>query len=145
MTRRQFAKLAGAATLGATATSAAALPLEGPDRREAGARQPVEPRAFPAGFLWGTATASYQVEGAVAEDGRGPSVWDTFSHTPGKVVRGETGDVADDHYHRMPSDVALMADLGLNAYRFSISWPRIVPAGSGSVEQRGIDFYSRLV
>ncbi len=103
------------------------------------------PKAFPQDFVWGAATASYQIEGAVAEDGRGPSIWDTFSHTPGKVVRGESGDVAADHYHRMPADVALMKSLGLQAYRFSIAWPRIVPAGSGAVEPRGVDFYSRLV
>lgn len=145
ITRRQFAKLAGAATLGATATSAAALPLEGPVRREAGARHPVEPRAFPAGFLWGTATASYQVEGAVAEDGRGPSVWDTFSHTPGKVVNNATGDVADDHYHRYKEDVQLMKALGVKSYRFSIAWPRVFPQGSGSPNPKGLDFYSRLV
>ena len=102
-------------------------------------------RSFPPGFLWGAATASYQIEGAVAEDGRGPSIWDTFSHTPGKVHHGDTGDVACDHYHRMPEDVALMADLGLAAYRFSIAWPRIVPTGSGAVNQKGLDFYSRLV
>ncbi|HEY2297591.1 MAG TPA: GH1 family beta-glucosidase [Jatrophihabitans sp.] len=102
-------------------------------------------RSFPPGFVWGSATASYQIEGAVHEDGRGPSIWDTFSHTPGKTLDGDTGDVACDHYHRMPQDVALMADLGLAAYRFSIAWPRIVPTGSGAVNQAGIDFYSRLV
>ena len=100
---------------------------------------------FPPGFVWGTATAAYQIEGAVAEDGRGPSIWDTFSHTPGKVVNGHTGDVAADHYHRLDQDVALMAQLGLAAYRFSIAWPRIVPTGSGAVNQAGLDFYARLV
>lgn len=100
---------------------------------------------FPDGFLWGTATASYQVEGAVGEDGRGVSIWDTFSHTPGKVFHGDTGDIAADHYHRWEDDVALMAGLGLNAYRFSIAWPRVQPAGSGPYEQRGLDFYRRLV
>ena len=104
-----------------------------------------EPVRFPAGFMWGAATAAYQIEGAVAEDGRGPSIWDTFSHTPGRTARGETGDVADDHYHRLEQDVALMAELGLGAYRFSIAWPRIQPDGSGRVEQRGLDFYRRLV
>ncbi len=96
-------------------------------------------------FLWGTATASYQIEGAVTEDGRGPSVWDTFSHTPGKVRDGHTGDVACDHYHRYPEDVALMAGLGVNAYRFSIAWPRVMPTGAGPVNQAGLDFYDRLV
>ncbi|MEU7693216.1 GH1 family beta-glucosidase [Microbispora hainanensis] len=96
-------------------------------------------------FLWGTATASYQIEGAVNEDGRGPSVWDTFSHTPGKVRDGHTGDVACDHYHRYAEDVALMAGLGVNAYRFSIAWPRVMPTGAGPVNQAGLDFYDRLV
>jgi beta-glucosidase len=102
-------------------------------------------RDFPADFVWGTATAAYQIEGAVAEDGRAPSIWDTFSHTPGAVLGGDTGDVACDHYHRTAADVALMAELGLRAYRFSVSWPRIVPTGSGGVNQAGLDFYSRLV
>lgn len=100
---------------------------------------------FPPGFWWGVATASYQIEGAVKEDGRGPSIWDTFAHTPGKTANGETGDVACDHYHRYPEDVALMADLGITHYRFSIAWPRIQPSGSGTPNARGIDFYSRLV
>jgi beta-glucosidase len=96
-------------------------------------------------FLWGAATAAYQIEGAVAEDGRGPSIWDTFSHTPGKVARGETGDVACDHYHRYRDDLDLLTDLGLGAYRFSIAWSRIQPTGAGQVEQRGLDFYRRLL
>ncbi|WP_088317379.1 GH1 family beta-glucosidase [Kineosporia sp. R_H_3] len=100
---------------------------------------------FPEGFLWGAATASYQIEGAATEDGRGPSIWDTFSHTPGLTLDGATGDVACDHYHRVDADVALMAGLGLQGYRFSIAWPRIVPTGSGAVNQAGLDFYSRLV
>ncbi len=100
---------------------------------------------FPEGFLWGTATASYQIEGAVNEDGKGPSVWDTFSHTPGKVYRGDTGDIACDHYHRLEEDLDLMADLGLRAYRFSIAWPRVQPEGSGPANQKGLDFYRRLV
>jgi beta-glucosidase len=100
---------------------------------------------FPEGFLWGTATASYQIEGAVNEDGRGTSIWDTFSHTPGKVYRGDTGDVACDHYHRLDEDLDLMADLGLKAYRFSVAWPRIQPEGSGPANQKGLDFYRRLV
>ncbi|HEU5471558.1 MAG TPA: GH1 family beta-glucosidase [Actinophytocola sp.] len=100
---------------------------------------------FPAGFLWGTATAAYQIEGAVDEDGRGPSVWDTFSATPGKVMNGDTGAVAADHYHRYREDVALMRELGVGAYRFSIAWPRVVPTGSGPVNPAGLDFYDRLV
>ena len=101
--------------------------------------------SFPPGFVLGSATAAYQIEGAATADGRGPSIWDTFSHTPGKVLGGETGDVAVEHYTRYRDDVALMADLGLTAYRFSVAWPRIVPDGKGAVEQRGLDFYRRLV
>ncbi|SFR25670.1 broad-specificity cellobiase [Lentzea waywayandensis] len=100
---------------------------------------------FEPGFLWGAATSSYQIEGAVTEDGRGPSIWDTFCATPGKVDGGDTGAVAADHYHRYPEDVAIMRELGLGAYRFSVAWPRIQPLGSGAVDQRGLDFYSRLV
>ncbi len=100
---------------------------------------------FPQNFLWGTATSAYQVEGAVQEDGRGVSIWDTFSHTPGKIHAGDHGDVAADHYHRWPEDVQLMADLGYNAYRFSVAWPRIQPTGSGPANPAGLDFYERLV
>ena len=100
---------------------------------------------FPTGFLWGTATASYQIEGAVDEDGRGASIWDTFCRTPGKVWHGDTGDIACDHYHRWPADVALMARLGLNSYRFSVAWPRVQPDGSGAFNQAGLDFYRRLL
>lgn len=99
---------------------------------------------FPEGFVWGAATASYQIEGATRDDGRGPSIWDTFSRTPGKVFAGHTGDVACDHYYRYADDVALMAEVGLQAYRFSISWPRIRPDGTGPVNPRGLDFYDRL-
>src|SRR5258707_9566822 len=94
---------------------------------------------FPDGFLWGAATAAYQIEGAVAEDGRGPSIWDTFAHTPGVVLGGDTGDVAVDHYHRFGDDVALMSSLGLTAYRFSISWPRLQPDASGAVNAKALD------
>src|SRR3990172_5966105 len=99
---------------------------------------------FPPNFLWGVATASYQIEGAVAEDGRGPSIWDTFSHTPGRTRNGDNGDLAVDHYYRYADDVALMANLGINAYRFSIAWSRILPEGTGRVNEAGIDFYRRL-
>ena len=101
--------------------------------------------SYPADFLWGTATASYQIEGSAYADGRGRSIWDTFSHTPGRIANDENGDIACDHYRRMPADVALMADLGVNAYRFSVSWPRVVPTGAGAVEPRGLDFYDRVV
>lgn len=100
---------------------------------------------FPPAFTFGSATAAYQVEGAAAEDGRTPSIWDTFSRTPGAVWNGDTGDVACDHYHRMESDLDLMAELGLQAYRFSVAWPRIVPTTAGEVNPAGLDFYSRLV
>jgi beta-glucosidase len=100
---------------------------------------------LPAGFVWGAATAAYQIEGASTEDGRGPSVWDTFSHAPGRVRGGGTGDAAVDHYHRWREDVGLMAELGLRAYRFSVSWPRVQPTGRGPADRRGLDFYSRLV
>jgi beta-glucosidase len=100
---------------------------------------------FPPDFTWGVATASYQIEGAVDEDGRGRSVWDTFSHTPGRTRDGDTGDVACDHYHRWPEDVRLMAGLGVTAYRFSVAWPRIQPTGSGPANPAGLAFYDRLV
>lgn len=101
--------------------------------------------SFPPDFLWGAATSSYQIEGALHEDGRGSSIWDLFSAMPGKVYQGQNGEPAADHYHRMPEDVALMAELGLNGYRFSIAWPRILPEGTGTVNERGLDFYDRLV
>ena len=100
---------------------------------------------FPKEFIWGAATASYQIEGAWNEDGKGESIWDRFSHTPGNVRDGDTGDVACDHYHRWREDIALMKEMGLKAYRFSIAWPRIIPNGIGQVNQAGIDFYSHLV
>ena len=100
---------------------------------------------FPEDFVWGAATAAYQIEGAVDADGRGPSIWDRFSHTPGTTVDGHTGDVACDHYHRWREDIGLMAELGLDAYRFSIAWPRVIPKGRGEVNRAGLDFYDRLI
>lgn len=100
---------------------------------------------FPDDFLWGAATSSYQVEGAALEDGRGECIWTRFSHAPGNTYNGDTGDVACDHYHRYRQDVALMAELGLQAYRFSISWPRVIPQGTGATNPAGLDFYDRLV
>jgi beta-glucosidase len=100
---------------------------------------------FPPGFLWGAATSAYQVEGCVDADGRGQSIWDTFCREPGRTHRGEAGDVAADHYRRFEQDVELMADLGLQAYRFSVAWPRIQPSGRGAPNERGLDFYRRLV
>ena len=103
------------------------------------------PLRFPTGFLWGAATAAYQIEGAAAEGGRTPSIWDTFAHTAGRVDNGDTGDVATDHYHRYSDDVAMMADLGLGGYRFSVSWSRVMPNAGTVVNPEGVDFYSRLV
>jgi beta-glucosidase len=104
-----------------------------------------EESALPAGFVWGASTSSYQIEGAVEEDGRGQSIWDVYSHAPGRVKGGDTGDVACDHYHRWVEDIEWLARGGFNAYRFSTAWPRILPAGTGTVEHRGLDFYDRLV
>ncbi len=101
--------------------------------------------SWPRDFVWGVATSAYQIEGAVREDGRGASIWDTFCAIPETIANGETGDVAADHYHRMPQDVALMRELGIDAYRFSIAWPRIMPDGVGAVNRRGLDFYKRLL
>lgn len=100
---------------------------------------------FPENFVWGVSTASYQIEGAVEADGRKPSVWDTFSATPGRTLNGDTGAIACEHYHRYPDDIKLMAELGVKHYRFSIAWPRILPAGRGTVNEAGVDFYKRLV
>ncbi len=106
---------------------------------------PVPHPLLPPGFRFGASTASYQIEGAAAEDGKGPSIWDTFSHQPGTIADGSTGDVACDHYHRLDEDLDLMARLGLGGYRFSISWPRVQPEGSGPANSKGLDFYERLV
>src|SRR6478752_6249135 len=115
------------------------MPTTGsPDYRDSGLE-------FPSDFIIGSATAAYQVEGAAKEDGRGPSIWDTFSHTPGKTNNNATGDVADDHYHRFKDDVALMKALGLKTYRFSIAWSRVFPTGTGAPNPKGLDFYNRLV
>jgi beta-glucosidase len=100
---------------------------------------------FPSGFVWGAATSAYQIEGAWNQDGKGESIWDRFSHTPGNITNGDTGDVACDHYHRWRDDIQLMKAIGLRAYRFSISWPRLLPEGTGPINAPGIDFYSRLV
>lgn len=102
-------------------------------------------RTFPQNFVWGAATAAYQIEGAYNADGKGESIWDRFTHQPGNILHNDTGDVACDHYHLMAQDVQLMKDLGLKSYRFSISWPRIFPAGRGQINQRGLDFYKRLI
>jgi beta-glucosidase len=144
ISRRHFGKVVGAAAIGTTAhvtTSGAAAPPQA----SATAGPATGDRTFPQGFLWGTATAAYQVEGAVAEDGRGPSVWDTFAHTPGKIVNNANGDVADDHYHRYKDDIQLMKALGVKVYRFSIAWPRVFPKGTGAPNPKGLDFYKALL
>jgi len=133
--RRHFAKLAGLSALGVATAK--------PEANAAAASY--APASFPKDFLWGTATSAYQIEGAVNEDGRGRSIWDTFSHTPGKVDDGSNGDRANDHYHRYKEDVGLIAALGARAYRFSIAWPRIFPEGTGTPNAKGLDFYDRLV
>src|SRR5688500_12334703 len=102
-------------------------------------------KSFPDGFLWGAATSAYQIEGSPLADGAGVSNWHRFSHTPGRTSNNETGDVACDHYRRYPEDVALMRELGLTAYRFSIAWSRVLPEGRGRVNEKGLDFYRRLV
>ena len=133
LSRRDFAGLAGWAALGATARSAA------------GATSKPSAPGFPRDFVWGTATSAYQIEGAVNEDGRGPSIWDSFTHTPGSIEDRSSGDVADDHYHRYKDDIGLMKALGTKAYRFSIAWPRIFPDGAGTLNDKGLDFYNRLI
>lgn len=100
---------------------------------------------FPPDFFWGSSSSAYQIEGATQEDGRGPSIWDTFARLPGAIYHSDTADIATDHYHRMPADIALMSELNLNAYRFSLSWSRIFPQGRGTINQPGLDFYDRLV
>ena len=142
LSRRSFARLlGGSAAVGSLAPAALKTQAEAPLRSPL---QTLE-RSFPPGFLWGSATASYQVEGAVHEGGRGISIWDTFSHTPGKVANGDTGDVADDYYHRYRDDIALMKQLGLKTCRFSVAWTRIFPNGTGQPNQQGVDFYRRTV
>jgi len=132
--RRELIKLAGAGALAASpGTPLAAEPTSAPS-----------PRSLPPDFLWGTATSSYQIEGAWQEDGKGPSIWDRFAHTPGKILNDDTGDVALDHYHRYKEDVQHMKALGGRSYRFSISWPRIFPDGAGQPNAKGLDFYQRL-
>ena len=140
ITRRELA-IVGASTLPGSET---AVPFSARPT-ESAIGEPKNSRAFPPGFLWGTATAAYQIEGAVAEDGRGPSIWDTFTHTPGKIRNEDNGDVADDHYHRYRDDVQSMKGLGVHAYRFSISWPRIFPHGAGAPNPKGLEFYDQLL
>jgi beta-glucosidase len=137
--RRHFAKLAGLTALGAAKQAKAAGEQAKP------APEPHAPASFPNGFVWGTATSAYQIEGAVNEDGRGRSIWDTFAHTPGKIFDHSNADRANDHYHRYKEDVRLIRELGVRAYRFSIAWPRVFPEGTGAPNPVGLDFYDRLL
>src|SRR5258705_573519 len=147
ISRRTFAKVASTAAFASTATTACSAVAAKPGGASgaSGTSAQSTGREFPKGFLWGSATASYQVEGAVNEDGRGPTIWDTFSHTPGNVVNNATGDVADDHYHRYKQDVQLTKALGLKSFRFSIAWSRVFPQGAGTPNPKGLDFYNLLV
>jgi beta-glucosidase len=133
--RRSFGQKITAAAIAGTAFQGGAV------------AQPATPHRlkFPDGFLWGCATAAYQIEGAVGEDGRKPSVWDTFSHTPGKTHNGETGDVADDSYHLYKTDIQLMKSLGVKVYRMSVAWPRVFPDGTGQPNPKGMAYYERVV
>ncbi len=141
VSRRRLAQLVGGSA------AALSLPNVGLAQRTNGetTRNMHTERQFPTGFLWGSATASYQVEGAIKEGGRGVSIWDTFAHTPGKTHDGDTGDVADDYFHRYKQDIHLMKELGLKTCRFSVAWPRIFPNGTGKPNQQGLDFYKRMV
>lgn len=138
VSRRDFTGLAGLAALGTSLPTAAAQKGKPAELR-------FSPAPFPKGFVWGTATSSYQIEGAVNEDGRGPSIWDTFSHTAGKIEDHSTGDRANEHFYRYKEDVQLIKALGVKAYRFSIAWPRVFPEGSGTPNPKGLDFYNRLI
>src|ERR1700682_384453 len=138
--RRHFAKLAGFSALGMAAT-----PAKSEDNNAKPARDRPAPASFPSGFLWGTATSAYQIEGAVDEDGRGRSIWDTFAHTPGKIEDHSNADRANDHYHRYKEDVGLIKELGVKAYRLSVAWPRGFPQGTGAPNPKGLDFYDRLL
>ena len=144
MRRRTFLKAAALAAAGGAPVGGALAQTNPVPPNPVGAAAP-EVARFPERFLWGCSTSAYQIEGAVTADGRGPSIWDTFSHTPGKTANGDTGDVACDHYNRYLEDLELMKRAGMRAYRFSIAWPRILPAGAGAVNEAGLDFYERLV
>jgi beta-glucosidase len=141
LSRRDFASATGAAALGLTAAPGFSRTLaEGQPGPMPGAAA-----SFPEGFRWGVGTSAFQIEGAVTEDARGASIWDTYTHTPGKIRNGDTADIANDHYHRYRDDVKLMQDIGVKSYRFSIAWPRIFPDGTGRPNAKGLDFYNRLV
>ena len=137
--RRNFLKSAGLTAAGLS-VAPALISFKNPVEQAAATTE----RSFPEGFLWGTATAAYQVEGAANEDGRGATIWDTFSHIPGKVKNNDTGDIACDFYHRYPSDIKLMKEMNVKAFRFSVAWSRIFPDGMGTPNQKGVDFYKKL-
>src|SRR5262245_31154501 len=141
--RRQFSRVSSGAALFASTSALPAFAQGTPTQPQTG-DQRANPRTFPNGFFWGTGTSSYQIEGAWNEDGKGPSIWDTYAHQPGNIKNNDNGDVANDHYHRYKEDVALMKDIDANAYRFSIAWPRIFPEGTGTANSKGLDFYSHL-
>jgi len=143
LTKRDFAKAVGAAAVGITTAPPAGFaqtPAENQPKPAPGSAV-----GFPDEFAWGVATSAFQIEGAVKEDGRGPSIWDVYAHTPGKIRDGHNADVANDHYHRYRDDVRLMQDMGVRNYRFSTAWPRIFPDGVGQPNAKGLDFYNRLV
>jgi len=143
LSRRHFGGLAGWSALAISAKSAEAVAADprAENRQQNGSRSAV----FPSGFVWGTATSAYQIEGAVNEDGRGPSIWDRFTHARGTIVDETNADIANDHYHLFKQDVQLIKALGVKAYRFSIAWPRVFPEGSGAPNPKGLDFYHRLI
>src|SRR5438445_5210738 len=141
--RRQFGRIAGWSALGMSMLPAGSGRAQ--SDADSGARNRTTSSGFPNGFLWGTATSAYQIEGAVNEGGRGPSIWDRFSHTPGTISDHSNGDTAADHYHLYKEDIQLMKALGAKAYRFSIAWPRVFPEGAGAPDPKGLDFYNRLV
>jgi len=143
LSRRHFAGIAGWSALGISTRSAESGQAD-PGRQNTLTNGGL-PAGFPSGFLWGTATSAYQIEGAVNEDGRGPSIWDRYVHTHGKILDQSNADVANDHYHRYKEDVQLIKALGAKAYRFSIAWPRVFPEGTGSPNPKGLDFYNRLL
>jgi beta-glucosidase len=146
VSRRKFLGVSAAVAGGATVVrQAAAQPAAAAPAGAAAAGQKRSAAGYPKDFVWGVATAAYQIEGAATEDGRGPSVWDVFSRKKGAVFEGHTGDTACDHYHRYKDDIALMKALGVKSYRFSVAWTRVLPQGTGAVNDKGLDFYSRLV
>ncbi len=143
LSRRHFARIAGWSALGLSTKSAESSQIG--LTRKGGLPSPGLSASFPSNFVWGTATSAYQIEGAVNEDQRGPSIWDRYAHIPGKILDQSSADVANDHYHRYKEDVQLIKAMGVKAYRFSIAWPRVFPEGTGAPNPKGLDFYNRLL